>query len=290
MLRRIWSSTTLALLLSPVGVILLAATRLMIVSDYNPNTALAILQSGGYVNTLLGSIIPLVPILMPYLALLLLYLNQMVASLLAFLAALLISPASVTRTAAMSIARRDWHLTFGRGGFGHAVLIILAIVVGFLLLVELSGFGIKLAARSVGLAATVVIVPIMFRLYPLPVSNDFYTSLLTQLWLPAETITLTNHQSVTGYVLESDQDWTEVLLSDNRTVVHYHTSQVSARAMCQIAAVASARPLYPLINTQSRLPVCVQSGQPTGSGGGFTRSPSPSTPLCRAVAGRHLCE
>src|SRR5262249_43266539 len=127
-LRRIRSSTTLALLLSPVGVLLLAATRLMIVSDYNGNTALAILHSGGYVNTLLGTIIPLMPILMPYIALLLLLLDQMIASLLAFLAALLISPVPVTRKVALSIARHDWHLAFGRGGPWHALLIILIVV------------------------------------------------------------------------------------------------------------------------------------------------------------------
>lgn len=288
MLRRIRSSTTLALLLSPVGVLLLAATRLMIVSDYNPSTALAILQSAGYLNTLLGSIIPLVPILMPYVALLLLYLNQMIASLLAFLAALLISPASVTRTAALSIVRHDWHLTFGRGGSWHTLLICLAIAFGVLLLVVLSGFGIKVAARSVGLAATVAIVPIMFRLYPLPVSDVYYTSLLNQPWLPAETITLANHQSVAGYVLESDQDWVEVLLSDDRTVVHYHTSQISERAMCQIAAIVSERPLFPLINTKSRLPVCVQSGQPAGSSNML--HPSPSITPCMTAMKRFRCE
>ena len=245
--------------------ILVAATRLMIVSDYNTNTALAILRSGGYVNTLLGSIIPLVPILMPWIALLLLYLNQMIASLLAFAAALLISPVTLTRQHVLSIAQHDVPVT--HGGASKVLSFFLAAAAAVLLLIELVGFGIRATARSVGLAATVAIVPIMFRLYPLPASDVFYTNLLTQPWLPAETITLTTYQSMTGYVLESDQDWVEVLLAEDRTVVQYHTSQVTLRAMCQIAVVASERPLFPLLNTQSELPLCVLPPPAEGSGG-----------------------
>lgn len=123
MLRRIRRSSTLALLLSPVGILFLAATRLLIVSDYNLNTALAILSSGGYVNTLLGTIIPLVPVIMPYLALLLLYLNRVVTSLLAFLVTALISPSALTRSGLLSVARHDLHMitvgTAGLAGGGH---------------------------------------------------------------------------------------------------------------------------------------------------------------------------
>lgn len=286
MLRRIRSSTTLALLLSPVGVILLAATRLMIVSDYNSNTALAILRSAGYVNTLLGSIIPLAPILMPWIALLLLWLNQVVASLLAFAAALLISPAALTWEAFLSIAQHD--LQAAHGGGWDVLSFVLAAIAAILLLFELIGFGIRASALSVGLAATVAIVPVMFRLYPLPASDVFYTNLLTQPWLPAETITLTTHQSVTGYVLDSDQDWTEVLLAENRTVVQYHTSQVSSRDMCQIAVVASERPLFPLINTQSELPLCTLPAPATGPGGVLHPRQVTGTPPCQ-TAGRR-CE
>jgi hypothetical protein len=280
-LRRIRSSTTLALLLSPVGVILVAATRLMIVSDYNSNTALAILRSAGYVNTLLGSVIPLVPILMPWIALLLLWLNQMIASLLAFAAALLISPAALTWKAFLSTAQHD--LQAAQGGAWDVLAFFLAVLAAILLVIELIGFGIRASARSVGLAATVAIVPIMFRLYPLPASDVFYTNLLTQPWLPAETITLTTHQSVTGYVLDSDQDWTEVLRAEDRTVVQYHTSEVSSRAMCQIAVVASERPLFPLINAQSELPLCVLPPPAQGSGGALHPRQVAGTPPCRTA-------
>jgi len=70
---RLSRSTTIALVASPIGLLLIAVIRLLTVADYNPATAAGIVSSGGYVDTLLGTIIPLVPIFTPYLALLLLF-------------------------------------------------------------------------------------------------------------------------------------------------------------------------------------------------------------------------
>lgn len=59
------SRRAIALLLSPLGLVLISAGRLLIISDFNTTTATAIASSTGYVNTLLGSLIPLVPVLFP---------------------------------------------------------------------------------------------------------------------------------------------------------------------------------------------------------------------------------
>jgi hypothetical protein len=101
---RLSRSATIALLLSPAGLLLISATRLLIISDYNPATASAIVSSSGYVNTLLGTIIPLVPIIMPYLALILLFFNRVIIGILALLATALISP---TTQGHFKIAERD---------------------------------------------------------------------------------------------------------------------------------------------------------------------------------------
>ena len=52
---------SIALILSPVGLLLISAGRLIIVSNFNTTTAVTIASSGGFVNTLLGTVIPLVP-------------------------------------------------------------------------------------------------------------------------------------------------------------------------------------------------------------------------------------
>ena len=264
MLRRIRRSSTLALLLSPVGVLLLAATRLLIVSNYNLNTALGILSSGGYVNTLLGTVIPLVPVIMPYLALLLLLLNRVIASLLAFLVAVLISPSAVPRSEVLFIARHDWHvIMMSITGWREAVIIPLAIISALFLAVELVGSNPEPAIRTVLTVAVIALLPLIVELYPVPGSSNFYESfyvkLISQPWLPAETITLTTHRVVVGYALGSDGVWLEVLQGDSRMIVYYRTSQISDRFICQIGQIATARPLITFISAQAETPECRQS-------------------------------
>src|SRR5262249_5236264 len=98
----------LALLLSPVGVLLISATRLLVISDYNTTTATTIAASGGYVNTLLGTVMPLVPVFLPYFALALLLFKRFILSALTFGAALLISPTRLAPITAFGALKADW--------------------------------------------------------------------------------------------------------------------------------------------------------------------------------------
>jgi hypothetical protein len=186
--RRISKSTTITLLLSPVGLLLISATRLLIISNYNPVTSLAILSSQGYINTLLGTVIPVVPIFMPYFALLLLFSNRVIPSMLAFLATALTSPSSMDRSATLNVIRKNWHVIFIGNGIRHTLLLVVAAPFACLLAAELAGFGLTLFVRTVGIAATIVLIPIITGLYPLPINNSVYANLVKQPWLPAETI------------------------------------------------------------------------------------------------------
>jgi hypothetical protein len=107
------SKQTLALILSPLGVLLLSAARLLIVSDYNTTTAVTIASSGGYVNALLGSIIPLVPVFAPYIALILLLFRRFLLSILAFTFTAFITPAPIKLSDMLPLARADSQLLFG---------------------------------------------------------------------------------------------------------------------------------------------------------------------------------
>jgi hypothetical protein len=83
---------TITVLLSPVGLLIISAVRLLVVGDYNTTTAQAIASSSGYVNTLLGTIMPLVPIVLPYLTVLFLIYRRLLLSALSFGAAVFVSP------------------------------------------------------------------------------------------------------------------------------------------------------------------------------------------------------
>jgi hypothetical protein len=99
---------SIALILSPVGLLLISAGRLIIVANFNTTTAVTIASSGGFVNTLLGSIIPMVPVFIPYVALLLLLFRRFLLSILTFAFAAFISPTSITLAEGGALAKADW--------------------------------------------------------------------------------------------------------------------------------------------------------------------------------------
>jgi hypothetical protein len=100
---------SIALIVSPIGLLLISAARLIIVSNYNTTTAVTIAASGGYVNTILGSIIPLIPVFAPYLALILLLFRRFILSVIVFIFAAFITPTPIRPTALLSLATADWH-------------------------------------------------------------------------------------------------------------------------------------------------------------------------------------
>jgi hypothetical protein len=119
---------SIALILSPVGLLLISAGRLIIISNFNTTTAVTVASSGGFVNTLLGTVIPLVPVFIPYLALLLLLFKRFLLSIMTFIFAAFISPTSITFAEVFMLARADWNALIYKIA-DHRTLVILAISV-----------------------------------------------------------------------------------------------------------------------------------------------------------------
>jgi hypothetical protein len=120
---------SLALILSPFGLLLISAGRLIIAANYNTTTAVTIATSGGFVNTLLGTVIPLVPVFMPYIALLLLLFRRFLLSILAFLFAAFITPTSITLAQSADLAVADWHQLLAQIASYRGTAIVIALVV-----------------------------------------------------------------------------------------------------------------------------------------------------------------
>ena len=262
--RRLSRSTTIALLLSPFGILFIAVVRLLIISNYNTTTALAIASSGGYVNTLLGSVIPMLPVLMPYLALVLLFFNRVILGVLSLAAAALTSPTAIRGEAFLRFLRENWHdMSRASGGIG---LLLLAGVVALLLLVLLITRGLGLFARSLATICCIILLPVVLRLYPLPDSNSYYAHLVRQPWLPTESISLSSGDSVVGYILSEDQDWVTVLNDRDRHIYYYHADQIGQRQVCQSSAVPVTLPLISLlpqaVPPTSVIPKCNAKGTP----------------------------
>jgi len=256
MIKKIRRSSTVALLLSPVGILIIAAARLLIIANYHMNSALAILSSAGYVNTLLGTVFPLIPAFLPYLALALLYLNRVIASVLAFLATVLISPATINRASTAALLLHDWHVTIGGGFWRHALLIALAVPAVTFAVLTIFGVGVQSATQVIGTVAMILLLPVIVRLYPAPVTAGFYTDIVRQPWLPAEALTLASHQTVIVYELDSDGVWMEALRADDHSVVYYRLADVTGRRLCQVSGISSMRPVVTLVSGPSGSTSC----------------------------------
>lgn len=271
--QRLSRSATIALLLSPVGLLIISVTRLLIVSDYNPATGLAIASSGGYADTLLGTVIPLIPIIMPYLALVFLFFNRVILAILAFVATVFVSPVAVGRPAVRDIVDRDWHFILHAPVVIIIIMIVLALLVVILLGVELLGLGFNIFMRTLATIACIAFIPLVSQLYSFSLAPNYYTELIRQPWLPAETITLVSGQSFTGYVLSDDGAWLVALRNDNRAVYYYPGADVAKRQICQLSPARQEQPLitFPLTqeNKPARTPLC-------GSPSALAPTPSPA--------------
>jgi hypothetical protein len=257
--RRLTRSATIALLLSPIGLVIISVTRLLIVSDYNTVTASAIVSSGGYVDALLGTIIPVVPFVLPYLVLVLLFFNRVILAVLAMLATALVSPVAVDRAATENVADKDWNHILGAPVVIDIIMALLAFVVTILLLAVLLVLRFDNFAKTMATIACVALIPFISQVYAFPIGTSYYTDLIRQPWLPAETITFTSGQSIVGYVLADDGGTLTVLLDDNRAVSYYPDSTVAKRQVCEISQAGKTQPLIAILpagTLPSRTPLC----------------------------------
>ena len=156
----------MTLLLSPVGLILISAGRLLIISNYSTTTATTIASSGGYVNTLLGSIIPLVPLFIPYIALLLLLLRQFLLSAITFVFAAFIAPTSLALPVTRIVAREDMHQLLARITENRALTLTIALIIFVTVFLYFGSFAEALA--------TLVLLAVAVALLSAPVIQKFY--------------------------------------------------------------------------------------------------------------------
>ena len=249
----------IALIAVPIGLLLFSVIRVLIVADYNLATASAIASSGGYVDTLLGTIIPLVPIFTPYLGLLLLFLGRVIAGILMLLAAAFMSPLVLARPVAVHLPNHDWYSATHRSLLILLVMIVLAAAFAILLVLELA-LGFAVVARTVGAVACILLIPFVMSLVPFPLNHEFYTEVLKQPWQPAEVITLTSGQRLIGYVVSDTGTWLVVLSEGTRTISYYRPAQVASRQICQIMSARPAQPLVPVfpahLKSATSTPAC----------------------------------
>jgi hypothetical protein len=180
------SRRALALLLSPLGLILISAGRLLVISDYNTTTATAVASSTGYFNTLLGTLIPLIPAFIPYLALLLLLLRQFVLSIIAFAFTAFIAPTPLARAATRQLVIYDTRQLLSHGlaswPFDLLLTAIIGLAIGIVIWVYLDSVAEALAALLVlAIVVFLLFTPLAANLSRLQPASTSDHHILTQI-------------------------------------------------------------------------------------------------------------
>jgi hypothetical protein len=181
----------------------------------------------------------------------------------------------VSRPAAANFVYGEWLHIINANVFLLIVLAIAALVVAVLLLATLLGVGFNAFMRAIATIVGLVLIPTFLHLYPLPGSNGFYTQLLRQPWLPAETITLSSGQKFTGYALADDGTWMTIMKDSSRTISYYLASDVTGRQICRVGPQRLGQPAVRLRSSGppigSRAPACETSPEKL-------TPPAPATP------------
>lgn len=160
---------SIALILSPIGLLLISAARLIIVANFNTTTAVTIASSGGFVNTLLGTFIPLVPVFLPYVALLLLLTRHFLLSIITFIFAAFISPTSITAAESLIVAEAYWNeaVALFYNYQSLAVIILIVIFIGVWSYTRSLVEGLSIIVVMAAVFALVIALPNPY--FPLPV-------------------------------------------------------------------------------------------------------------------------
>jgi hypothetical protein len=257
-----WIRRSVTLLLSPVGLLLISVTRLMIVADYNATTATTIASSGGYVNTILGTVVPLVPLFLPYLAIVLLIFRRFILGFMAFGAALLISPTRLAPLTAFNRLTADWDNTVAlvKNNLALSIAALVVIIVIDLIAFRHTFGRLSLLAFALTLISVAFLLPYILYVYPIPRTGNYYAEFMRQPWLSAERIEVSSGISVVGYTLAEDDNWTTFLNASTRRVEYFRTSAVLSRQVCQVNSdllAAPQSPLVPLLHAKpAKLPSC----------------------------------
>ena len=214
------------------------------ISNYQTTTAVAVASTEGALNTLTGSVIPLVPTFLPFITVLFFLLAPFFGfrwfglGVVALLATILVVPAS--RTFSEVIGQGSELLANWRG----EAYVVAAIVLILIILFARGEDGDELAAGIVFLFIAGIYVAALAGLYvlaayayPSPGQQIAHIQQeLRRVWLPPEAIGLSDEERVVGYVLEIESGWAIVLKEEDRTITYYNAQDIRNRQVCRLGS------------------------------------------------------
>lgn len=237
----------MALALSPFIVLLASGTRLIIIGNYDTTTATTMAASGGLGQTVLGTVIPLLPAFLPVALVVLAIFRQWGLLLFAAAATALLSPAYIDveegwhraylqfRSAAAHAWDWQWHALWR-----DSRLLVWCVVLGagFVLwdsLLRGSINEVVAAPIRAILVGSICALALLFiqQVYRVSTDLDTISETLRRPWLPAEKIELKSGAIRVGYILSTDKEWHTVLDDDKRIISYIRVGEVANRTVCR---------------------------------------------------------
>jgi hypothetical protein len=269
-------------ILSPGVLVFVAGVRLLIIANYDPTTASSIASSSGIVGTLLGTLIPVIPILLPLLGLTLFVFRKPLLLVFALLGTALVSPTySSLKNATLKSVHQFWAFfhTFGVHNSriksydlhmiwlaDRSAIVFGAIATAFFTAdrfrrilngfkadssdSEADAFGLGVVYLVFlligGLFLTMIFGTAYFfttTIYHIPDNVATISSAASKPWLPSEVVTLKSGKTSVGYALASDDAWFVFLEEGDRTIDYFPAADVKSRVLCRLPG--EQRPIRP---------------------------------------------
>ncbi|MBW0103661.1 hypothetical protein [Pseudonocardia sp. KRD291] len=261
-------------LLSPIPILLIASARLLVVTNYDTTSAVALASGGGLVETLIGTVIPLLP---PYLPVATIFFlvnrNGQLAAISAALT-IIISPAYVDIGAGLRSTWDDlkqlWVLLWARDWSAlwesQRLVVVVAGIAAILGLIwwvrSLTGW--QFVRR---LTVVIAVVPIVASgmlfvdaVYRVPFDVNYLSRVARTPWTPAEIVTTRTGQIGVVYVMSISNGWFVVMRNFDRSIEYVKADQVTARRVCAVYDETEPLPLIiPRGARQHTAPPCLPS-------------------------------
>lgn len=259
----------MALALSPLVVLLASGTRLIIIGNYDTTTATTMAASGGLGQTILGTVVPLLPAFLPAALVFLAVFRQWGLLLFAAGATAFLSPAYATARQgwdqAYPIFRvavdHAWHLQWHALWHDSRLLVwCAALGAGFAFWDHLLWRNPTAPVNAI-VVAGICALTLLFIQHVYRVSTDLDTisETLRRPWLPAEKIELKSGEPRVVYILSTDKEWHTVLSDSTRTISYIRVGDVTNRTVCRAGTLPPAVP-PPLIHLKpvpvTPIPAC----------------------------------
>lgn len=243
-----------ALLMSPLVILIAAATRLIVISNGDTTVASSVASAGGVTGSLLGTVIPLLPPYLPLLVLIfVLYRRLVLAAVIAF-SAVLVSPAygsasdgwrhvmTIVPRLSAQVWNGEWNALL-KDATGVSVCVAAGVILAVWGISEVRPRGDRFLNLFLGqvryiflglFCGAICILGFLFSaiVYRVPFDVQNAAQIMRRPWLPAEEIHTNEGKVYIGFVVSSADGWFLVMAENNRELQYIKADSVVERLVC----------------------------------------------------------